>query len=91
MAATRRVQLRTGEMTMARHHYNTKHPICPHCEYEFNADEMVEHHTQDDTMLYTLAHDEGIDSIECPQCDQVFWVEGSWQPTFTTALAEEDL
>lgn len=74
-----------------RNHFRTDRPTCPHCDYALNDDEMIEHRSEEDTDMYTLAHGEDRDSIECPQCDQIYWLQGLWTPVYTSALAEDDL
>lgn len=69
--------------------FETPHPVCPHCFHAFDADDMNSGFSEDD--LWALAPQEGRTSATCPQCDQVFWIQGSYKPTYTTAFAEEDL
>lgn len=58
---------------------------CPHCEHNFTHDEMNECSTD----LWALAPREETAAIECPICDQEFFVQGSYKPLYTTAIAEE--
>ncbi len=62
-------------------------PVCPHCGHEFGHDDMHDAETD----LYALAHDEGKDEIECPECNKRFWVQGGYRPHYTTATNEDDL
>jgi hypothetical protein len=67
--------------------YRKSSPTCPHCGYELTLDDMVGH----DPDLFDLAHTEDQASVECPSCDQPFWVQGGYTPYYTSAFAEEDL
>ena len=64
---------------------NTLSPICPHCGHAYTYDEMVDCPAN----IYDIAHREDTACIECPACDKEFWVQGSWTPKFSTAVAEE--
>lgn len=76
-------------LPMARQHHRTPSPICPHCEHKFNSDEMtMDYH---EICLFGLAHAEDRAAIKCPVCDQEFWIQGGWNPEYTSVLAEEDL
>lgn len=63
-------------------------PACPHCGHELNDEEMG-FASQDD--LWRLAIEGGAAVVECPICDQEYWVKGGYKPHYTSALAEEDL
>lgn len=63
-------------------------PTCPHCGHELNDEEMG-FASQDD--LWRLAIEDGAAVVECPICDQEYWVKGGYKPHYTSALAEEDL
>lgn len=66
--------------------FKTPTPICPHCSHVYTIDEIL----QDDLVdIYGIAHAEGLAVIECPVCDQEFFVKGGYNPHFSTAVAEE--
>jgi len=62
-------------------------PICPHCDFEFGADEMLNAGVD----LYALAPNEEEADIICPYCDQNFVVKGGYIPTYTTAFSHEEI
>ena len=66
-------------------HYEASVVKCPHCDHEYTADEMNACQTD----LWALAPSEGVTDLECPVCDQTFFVKGSYQPRYTTTFAEE--
>ena len=70
---------------MTIEHYKKQQVCCPHCDHEFNADEMA----SCDVDLFALAPNEETACIECPVCDCEFWVKGSYKPEYSTAFAEE--
>jgi uncharacterized C2H2 Zn-finger protein len=68
-------------------HFREAAIFCPHCDYAFTHDDM--HDAEAD--LYELAPSEGQTDLTCPSCDQAFWVQGGYQPHYTTAFSEEEL
>ena len=68
-------------------HYREAAIFCPHCDYAFTNDDMVDSETD----LYALAPSEGETDLTCPSCNQAFWVRGDYQPQYTTAFSEEEL
>ncbi len=75
---------------MADHH-RTPAPTCPHCDHEMSTDEMLYGEPTSSADLFALAPDEAQAVIECPCCDQHYWVQGGYTPHYTSAFAEEDL
>lgn len=67
-------------------HFEKPNVICPHCDHEFTADEMNEC----DEDLWALAPNEECTDLECPVCDQPFYVKGGYKPLYTTAFCEEE-
>lgn len=80
------------ELTMSKH-YKTSAPQCPHCDHAFTYDEMLDDKgaPNGETDLFSLAPMEERRAVECPVCDREFWLEGSYEPRYTSAFAEEDL
>lgn len=72
-------------MTTPKTHYGKSAVTCPHCDHVYSLDEMNECQTD----LWALASREETVDLECPVCDQVFFVRGGYQPHYTTAIAEE--
>lgn len=70
--------------------FQTAHPTCPHCGYELNNDDMVDHETSE-ADLYALAPDEGTAVVKCPQCDKEYAVQGGYRPHYTSAFSEDEL
>lgn len=66
-------------------HHQTPTPTCPHCNHQFSTDDME---AVDSTDLFALAPNEGTEGIECPICDQSFFVKGGYTPHYTTAFVE---
>lgn len=67
-------------------------PVCPHCGYAMNPDDMSSAPTDScQTNLFDIAPAEESTSTTCPACDGAYWVKGGYQPTYTTAFAEEEL
>lgn len=62
-------------------------PTCPTCDHEVTTDEA---HGMD-VDLWALAPDEGRAEIVCPSCGVTYHVQGSYVPTYTTALDEDAL
>jgi len=69
-------------------HHKELHIICPHCSHQYDTDDMLAWGNDD---LFGLAPDEGTTHIQCPRCDGLFWVAGSYRPEYTTAIEEDDL
>lgn len=67
------------------------YPTCPHCGHMMDADEMSYGRPTCDTDLWALAPGEDRAVIECPACDKQYWVQGGYQPHYTSAFSEEDL
>ena len=65
---------------------NTQTPVCPHCGHVYTTDDILQNDLVD---IYGIAHAEGLAVIECPSCDQEFWVKGGYKPHFATAVSEE--
>ena len=63
-------------------------PVCPHCQHEMDTDEMLSEIGVD---LFALAPREEMAVIQCPLCDQEFWVKGGYVPKYETAFSEEEL
>ena len=66
-------------------------PTCPHCGHAMDMDEMCYGTPTCDEDLFALATDEGRTVVECPRCDQQYWVQGGFAPQYTSAFAEEEL
>lgn len=69
--------------------YQQPKPTCPGCGYALSDDDMNSGFGDDD--LWSLAPDEGRTSVDCPNCDNSYWVQGGYRPTYTSAFAEEEL
>jgi hypothetical protein len=65
----------------------TPTPVCPGCGYTLTTDDMLD--SKHD--LFALAPNETREAIKCPSCDAEFWVQGGYQPHYTSSFAEEDL
>lgn len=68
-------------------HYREAAIFCPHCDYAFTNDDMVDSKTD----LFALAPSEGETDLKCLSCGLEFWVRGDYQPQYTTAFSEEEL
>ena len=66
-------------------------PTCPHCGHAMNTDEMLYGSPTCDADLFGLAPAEGQAAITCPACDLEYWVQGGYQPFYTSAASEEEL
>lgn len=66
-------------------HYEKNVVTCPHCDHEYTPDEMSDCQTD----LWALAPREEVTDLQCPVCDESFFVKGSYRPQYTTAFAEE--
>ena len=71
--------------------FETPAPTCPHCGHELDTDEMLYSKPTCDEDLFALAPNEGRAVIECPRCDQQYWVSGGYKPHYTSAFSEEEL
>jgi len=73
--------------------YRTNAPECPHCGHVFTPDDMMDDEgtTRGETDLFSLAPMEERRAVTCPACEREFWLEGSFEPRYTSAFAEEDL
>lgn len=71
--------------------YETDRPTCPHCGHMLDTDEMNYGHPTCDEDLWALAPGEGTAVVECPACDQQYWVRGGYRPHYTSAFSEEEL
>ncbi len=71
--------------------FQRPHPTCPHCGHEMDTDEMLYGAPTCSEDLFSLAPEEGKTTIECPRCDKEYWVQGGYQPHYTSAFAEEEL
>lgn len=60
------------------------------CGYALDSDDMNSDFADDDD-LWALAPDEGRTSVQCPQCDNSYWAQGGYKPTYTTSFSEDDL
>lgn len=69
--------------------YQQPAPTCPHCGYALDSDDMNSDFSDDD--LWSLAPDEGRTSVQCPQCDNSYWVQGGYKPHYTSACSDEEL
>lgn len=74
-------------MTDGINTYQRPHPTCPHCGHEMDHDEMSGH----DADLYAAAPNEERVAVQCPRCDQEYWIQGGYKPTYTSAFSEEEL
>ena len=61
--------------------------VCPHCKHRYTSDELNE--SCGDVDIWEVAHGEDTAELECPVCDQHFWVQGTYLPRWSTAFAEE--
>ena len=68
--------------------YNEGAPQCPSCSYAMTSDDML---NQSEANLFDIAPNEDRAAVKCPSCDIEYWVQGGYRPTYTTALAEEEL
>lgn len=66
---------------------DTLKPACPSCGYLLSDDDMND--CGED--LWALAPNEERACVTCPNCDTEYWVRGGYIPTYTSALAEEEL
>ena len=71
--------------------FETPTPTCPHCGHQMSTDEMLYGKPTCDEDLFALAPNEERSAIECPACDQGYWVQGGYRPHYTSAFAEDDL
>jgi uncharacterized protein with PIN domain len=62
-------------------------PTCPHCGYALDSDDM---HSQD-ADLWAAAPKESREIVKCPQCDNEYWIQGGYIPSYTSAFSEEEL
>lgn len=67
--------------------FRRPHPTCPYCGHKQNHDEMVECVTD----LFRLVIEEDRTVVQCPGCDQEYWVLGGYAPNYTSAFSEEEL
>lgn len=66
-------------------HHQTLTPTCPHCDHAMEFEEM----TLNNQDLFTAAPKEESLCIQCPSCDQDYWIQGGYTPHYTSAVAEE--
>ena len=66
--------------------YHMPQPTCPHCRYAMDTEDMQSCASVD---LFALAPKEETDSIKCPACNAEYWVQGGYQPHYTSAVSEE--
>lgn len=79
-------------MTGLHHTHQTPTPVCPHCGYTLDHDDMCDAPTGScQQNLFDIAPAEETTATECPICDSEFWVKGGYRPHYTTAFAEEEL
>lgn len=71
--------------------FERKRPTCPHCGHMLDEDEMNYGKPTCDEDLWALAPEEGRAVVECPACDQQYWVQGGYRPQYTSAFSEEEL
>lgn len=77
--------------------YQNPMPVCPHCGHALNIDELIAAEVIDGSGtgsgddLFDLAVNEETAAIQCPVCDQQYWIKGGYRPHYTTAFAEEEL
>lgn len=73
--------------------YERPHPTCPHCGYEMDIDEMVEHVHRGGghACLFALAKDEDHTELKCVSCQKSYWLKGGYRPHYTSAFNEDDL
>jgi uncharacterized protein YbaR (Trm112 family) len=68
-------------------HELTALPVCPTCGHMLTDDEI--HSSGVD--VWALAPDEGRDELDCPACDQHYYIHGGYRPQYTTAIDEDEL
>lgn len=68
-------------------HYEKATVICPHCDYQYTADDF----TSASVDLWALAPNEARTDLTCLSCNKEFVVQGGYTPHYTTAFAEEEL
>ena len=68
-------------------HIDKSRIFCPHCDHEFNDDEMMSQ--KDD--LFAIAPNEEYADLTCPICDKDFVVRGGYEPKYTTAFTSEEI
>ena len=66
--------------------YHRPYPTCPHCRHTMDIEDMQ---SCVDVDLFALAPAEDRTSIKCPACDLEYWVQGGYQPHYTSAFSEE--
>ena len=71
--------------------FEAPRPTCPHCGHELDVDEMGYGASVCENDLWALAPNEGRSVVVCPVCDKQYWVQGGYQPHYTSAFSEEDL
>lgn len=64
-------------------------PTCPHCGYAMDSDDMLS--TQKGIDVFAMASREQVEVLTCPSCDKEYWVQGGYEPHYTSAFAEEQL
>ncbi len=74
-------------MTKEATHHKTAAVTCPHCNHVFTDDDCH----RCDTDIWALAPDEETAELQCPSCQQQFWVQGGFRPQYTTAISKDDL
>lgn len=72
-------------------HYNTMTPKCPYCDHDMNAEEMSYGKPTCEVDLLALAPDDVRVVIECPVCDEQFWLHCIYTPKYTSTYSEYDL
>ncbi len=75
---------------MDKHYtWNRPTPTCPGCGYALDDDDMQSNFADGD--LFAIAPREERASVTCPQCNSAYWVQGGYEPTYTSAFTEEEL
>lgn len=69
-------------------HFRTGRPVCPHCGHEMTHEQMANYREAD---LFEIATEESIEPLTCVICQGSFWVQGGYDPHYTTAVEEDDL
>lgn len=69
--------------------YRTPTPVCPHCGYAMDHEDM--NSCESSEYLPDIAPTEQTASAQCPICEANFWIRGGYTPHYTTAFAEEEL
>lgn len=76
---------------MKHNTFRTLYPTCPHCGHEMSVDEMNFGAPVAVTDLWAIAPNEESTTIQCPVCDEMYWVQGGYKPEYTSAFSEEEL